>query len=54
MDKDKQVMLLEGEQALVRVGVQMGLVDKVLEEYLIVPQLDEKTIAFFVKNFAFF
>lgn len=25
-------MLLEGEQALVRVGVQMGLVDKVLEE----------------------
>ena len=32
MDKSKQLMLLQGEQALVRVGVQMGLVDKVLEE----------------------
>jgi hypothetical protein len=32
MEKDKQVMLLEGEQALVRVNVQMGLVNKVLEE----------------------
>jgi hypothetical protein len=32
MDKDKQVMPFEGEQALVRVNVQMGLVNKVLEE----------------------
>ena len=32
MEKDKQLMLLAGEQALVRVGVQMGLVDKVLGE----------------------
>jgi Leucine-rich repeat (LRR) protein len=32
MEKDKQLMLLQGEQALVRVNVQMGLVDKVLEE----------------------
>ena len=32
MEKDKQLMLLQGEQALVRVGVQMGLVNKVLEE----------------------
>ena len=32
MEKDKQLMLLEGEQALVRVNVQMGLVGKVLEE----------------------
>jgi tetratricopeptide (TPR) repeat protein len=32
MEKDKQLMLLQGEQALVRVGVQMGLVGKVLDE----------------------
>jgi Leucine-rich repeat (LRR) protein len=32
MEKDKQLMLLQGEQALVRVDVQMGLVNKVLEE----------------------
>jgi hypothetical protein len=32
MEKDKQLMLLEGEQVLVRVNVQIGLVNKVLEE----------------------
>jgi tetratricopeptide (TPR) repeat protein len=32
MEKDKQLIPFEGEQALVRVNVQMGLVNKVLEE----------------------
>lgn len=32
MEKDKQVIPFEGEQALVRVGVQLGLVNKVLGE----------------------